>query len=125
MNDEIRQIVEQAITPLKTEIAGLKAQLAPLLAMVPKPQELPAPVKEAQEVLKTIPQGTLDALKLVNIGFDGTKCWFSIYRQDGTSVSIRKREFDFRVRIRDQKGALVKEIATSMNGLVATLNSLA
>jgi hypothetical protein len=124
MNEEIAAVVEKAIAPLKQDIADLKAQLAPLLAMVPKPQEMPASVKEAQEVLKTIPKETLAALKVVNVGFDGTKNWFSIFRQNGTSISVRKREVDFRVRLRDQNGALVKEIATSMNGLVATLNSL-
>jgi len=33
MNKELKQIVEQAVAPLKAEIAELKAQLAPLLAM--------------------------------------------------------------------------------------------
>ena len=122
---EIKKFVQQALEPIKTEIADLKAQLAPLVAMIPKPQDLPPPVKAAQEVLKTIPQETLAALAVVKVGFDGTKCWFSLVRQDGTSISIRKREVDFRVRLRDQNGALLKELTTSMNGLVATLNSLA
>jgi hypothetical protein len=121
----IKQIVEQAIAPLQTEIAGLKAQLAPLIAMVPKPQELPAPVKEAQEVLKTIPQETLAALKVVNVGFDGAKPWFVLLRQDGSRISIKKNQFDFRLRVRDQTGALVKEMTPSLNGLVPTLNGLA
>jgi hypothetical protein len=124
MNEEIKTAVEEAIAPLKQDIKALKAQLAPLVAMIPKPSALPPSVKEAQEVLKTIPQGTLDVLKVVNIGFDATKCWFSLLRQNGTSISVKKQEVDFRVRVRDQNGALVKEIATSMNGLVATLNSL-
>ena len=121
---EIKKIVEQAIEPLKTELAGLKAQLAPLLAMVPKPQQLPAPVKEAQEILKTIPQETLAALKVVNVGFDGSQPWFVLVRQDGSRISIKKKEFDFRLRVRDHNGALLKEMTPSINGLVASLKSL-
>jgi hypothetical protein len=122
---EIKKIVEQAIEPLKTQIADLEAQFAPLLAMVPKPQQLPAPVKEAQEVLKTIPQETLAALKVVNVGFDETQPCFVLVRADGSRISIKKNQFDFRLRVRDQNGALLKEMTPSINGLVSTLKSLA
>ena len=125
MNEEIKAAVEEAIAPLKQDIETLKAQLAPLLAMVPKPKELPAPVKEAQEVLKTIPKETLAALKVVNVGFDGVMPWFVLVREDGSRISIKKNQFDFRLRVRHQGGALLKELTPCLNGLVASLNSLA
>lgn len=125
MNEEIKQTVEQAIAPLKIEIAELKAQLAPLLALIPKAQQVPAPVKEAQEILNTIPKEILAELKVVNINFDGNMCWFNLVRQDGTTISIKKQEVDFRLRLRDQQGALLKEMTPSLNGLVASLKSLA
>jgi hypothetical protein len=125
MNEEIAAVVEKAIAPLKQDIADLKAQLAPLLAMVPKPQELPAPVKEAQEVLKTIQKETLAALKVVKVGIDGAMPWFVLVREDGSRISIKKNQFDLRLRVRDQGGVLLKELTPSLNGLVASLNSLA
>jgi hypothetical protein len=125
MNEaDVKQIVAQAIAPLKAEIVGLKAQLAPLVATIPKSQQLPAPVKEAQEVLKAIPQETLVALKVVNVGFDGAMPWFVLVREDGTRISIKKNQFDFRLRVRDQSGALLKELTPSLNGLAASLKSL-
>jgi len=39
-------------------------------------------------------------------------------------ISVKKQKFDFRLRLRDQSGTLLKEISPSLNGLVATLKSL-
>ena len=124
MNEEIKQIVEQAIAPLKTEIAELKAQLAPLLAIIPKPQELPTPVKEAQQILKSIPVDVMKTLKIVNAGFDPKMVWFQLLRENGSTISIKKNGTDFRVRVR-QNGELMKEMTPPLNGLVGVLKSLA
>jgi len=121
---EIKQIVEQAIAPLKTEIADLKAQVAPLVAMA-KAMEPPATVKEAQAILSTIPEATAKALKVVKVGFDPKMVWFQLIRDDGTRISVKKRQNDFRIRVRDQVGKLLKEATPSFNGLNATLKSLA
>ena len=121
---QIKQIVEEAIAPLKTEIAELKAQLKPLLAMIPKQQQLPASVQEAQQILKSIPTEVLQALHVVNAGFDPKMVWFQLVRADGSTISVKKNPFDFRVRVR-QNGELVKELTPSLNGLVGVLKSLA
>ena len=125
MNEEIKAAVEEAIAPLKQDIEALKAQLAPLVAMVPKPKKLPASIKEAQEVLKGLPKETFDALKVVNVQFDAKAPWFALVRADGTIISVKKTATDFRVRHRDQTGALLKELTPSFNGLATALKSLA
>ena len=125
MNEELKKIVEEALRPLKNDLAQIKDELVALSALIPKPQELPAPVKEAQQILKAIPQETLAALKIVHVQFDGSQCWMSLTRQDGTSISVKKQEYDFRLRVRDQSGVLLKEIIASPNGLVGGLKSLA
>ena len=124
MNEEIKQIVEEAIAPLKTEIAELKAQLGQLLAMIPKQQALPPSVQEAQQILKSIPTEVLQALQVVNAGFDPKMVWFQLVRADGSTLSVTRNSYDFRVRVR-QNGQLVKELTPSLNGLVGVLKSLA
>jgi hypothetical protein len=121
--------VEQIISPLKTEITTLKeemlklrTELAPMLAALR--QELPSCIKEAQAILKSIPEDVLKELNVVNIGFDPKIVWMSLVRKDGTSVSIKKTEMAFRVRVRDQSGALLKELEPSPNGLIGALKSL-
>jgi hypothetical protein len=126
MNEtEIKQIVEQAIAPLKTEIADLKAQLAPLVAVIPKPQEVPVPVKEAQAILSTIPEATMKALKVVKVGFDPKMVWFQLVCECGSRISVKKQANDFRIRVRDQGGKFLTQATPSFNGLNATLAALA
>ena len=127
MKDELKAVVEGAIAPLQQEIEILKAQVAALAppAKMAKQTELPAPVREALEVLNHIPQETLIALEVVKVGFDGTKCWMSLLRANGTSVSIKKTATAFRVRWRGHSGKLLKELNPSFNGLNAALQSLA
>jgi hypothetical protein len=117
MSEEIEKIVEQAVAPLRNDIAQLKVQVALFLASAPGHQELPAPVKEPQELLKTIPQETSAALNAVSLQFAGKTCWFSLGRQDGNSISIKNREYGFRLRVRDHGGALLKELTPSASGL--------
>jgi len=124
MNKELKQIVEQAVAPLKTEIAELKAQLVPLLAMVAKQQAMPESVAEAQQILKTIPADVLKALNVVNAGFDPNMVWFQLLRANGTTVSVKKNGADFRVRVREH-GKVVKELTPPLNGLVGALKTLA
>ena len=123
----MKAAVEAAIAPLKQEIEALKAQLAALtpLAEMAKAMEPPATVKEAQAILKTIPEATAKALKVVKVGFDPKMVWFQLVREDGTRVSVKKQENDFRIRLRDQEGQLLKQANPSFNGLNAALAALA
>jgi hypothetical protein len=129
MNDieikEIQAIIEQAITPLKIEIATLHLKCQELHGRISKPQELPAPVKEAQTILKTIPSETLKALKVVGATFDPNMVWTQLVLADGRRVSIKRTETDFRVRVRDQAGILLKEANPAPNGLINVLNAIA
>jgi hypothetical protein len=124
MND-IKDTVEQAIEPLKKEIAELRAQLQPLLTLIPKPQEVPAQVKEAREILNTIPKETLAALNVIGCGFDPGKIWFQLICKDGRRISVKRTELAFRIRLRGQGGELLKELSPSFNGLANALKSLA
>ena len=127
MKNEIKAAVKEAIAPLQQEIEALKAQFAALapLAKMAKATEPPAPVKEAQEVLKKIPQQILAALKVVNVAFDWKAPWMKLVRADGTTISVKKTDTAFRVRYRDQSGKLLKELTPSFNGLNAALAALA
>ena len=119
--------MEAATAPLKQEIEALKAQLAALapLAQMAKTMEPPATVKEAQAILKTIPAATAKALKVVKVGFDPKMVWFQLIREDGTRISVKRQQNDFRVRVRDQGGQFLKEVTPSFNGLNATLAAIA
>ena len=123
MNEnQFKRIVEEAIAPLKTEIETLKAQLAPLLAMM-KPKTIPAAVLEAQQILKTIPAEVLQALQVTNVGFDPSMIWFKLLRANGSTISVKKNGTDFRVRVR-AGGKLAKELNSPLNGLVGALKKL-
>lgn len=127
MKDQIKAAVEAAVAPLKQDIETLKAQLAALapLAQMTKAMEPPVPVKEAQAILNEIPKETAKALKVVKVGFDPKMVWFQLVRENGTRISVKKQENDFRIRVRDQAGALLKEANPPFNALNAALNSLA
>jgi hypothetical protein len=125
MNEETKQIVEQAIAPLKTEIAELKVQLAPLLAMIPNPANVPPNIKAIKKVLEQIPKDVLTELKVTDVAFDPKQPWMRMKRSDGTTVSVKMAGETFRVRLRDQGDQLLKEISVPFNGLVNALNSLA
>ena len=124
MEDDIDEIIEQAISPLKQDIEILKAQVA-ALAPLAKAMEPPATVKEAQAILSTIPAATAKALKVVKVGFDPKMVWFQLVREDGICISVKKQQTGFRVRVRDQAGALLQEVNTPYNGLNAVLMALA
>jgi hypothetical protein len=87
--------------------------------------EPPATVKEAQAILSTIPAATAKALKVVKVGFDPNIVWFQLVREDGIRISVKKQQNAFRVRVRDQAGALLQEVNAPYNGLNAVLMALA
>lgn len=121
--NKIDTAVQQAIAPLQQDIKTLKTQLAalaPLVAMA-KVMEPPAPVKEAHAILSAIPEETQKALRIVSVGFDPKIVWFQLVRENGTRVSVKKQENDFRVRVQDLGGVLLKEANPSFNGLNAAL----
>ena len=107
--NKIDTAVQQAIAPLQQDIKTLKTQLAalaPLVAMA-KVMEPPAPVKEAHAILSAIPEETQKALRIVSVGFDPKIVWFQLVRENGTRVSVKKQENDFRVRVRrPRRGAV-------------------
>ena len=121
---------EQQIAKLQKEVAVLQKQVAALLilsgvnAVPEKSQEAPETVKEAMEILKTIPKETLQKLGVCNVGFDAKSVWMSLATPDGT-ISIKKQEFDFRIRRRDAHGVIVSEAAVPVNGLHNALATLA
>jgi hypothetical protein len=127
MEDEIEAAVQDAIAPLKQEIKALKAQLAelaPLVQMAKAALEPPATVKEAQAILNAIPKEIVRALGIAQVGFDPKSVWFKLVRNDGTTISVKKAESGFRIRVRDQAGVLLKELNAPFNGLNAALKSL-
>jgi hypothetical protein len=126
MNNKSKPVT-QAIVLLKKDIEATKAQLAALapLAAMAKAMEPPAPVKEAHAILSAIPEETKKALKIVSLGFDPKVVWFQLVRENGLRISVKKQENDFRVRDRDQSGALLKEATPSFNGLSSALAALA
>jgi hypothetical protein len=129
MNDKINAAVEEAIAPLKQEIDNLKAQLEALapLAEMAKAMEPPKQLVEAQAIVKTIPAEVSEALGIIGVRFDPKMAapWVMLCRKDGTTISVKKTEVDFRIRIRDQVGSLIKGLNVPFNGLVASLKSLA
>jgi hypothetical protein len=92
--------------------------------LVLKSQEIPAPIKEAQAILKSIAGEVIQKLKVVSAGFDPKMVWFQLVREDGSTISVKRNPYDFRVRVR-QNGELVKELRPSLNALVGVLKSLA
>ena len=127
MKNQIKPAVEEAVAPLKQEIEALKVQLAALapLAKLAKATEPPAAVKEAHAILSAIPEATVKALNVVDVGFDPKSVWFKLVRTDGTTVSVKKADTTFRIRHRDQAGKLLKELRPPFNGLNAALEALA
>ncbi len=128
MNDKIKEQIAAAVTaalaPLTEKIAKLEADFAPLLAKVAKANKLQNNIKEAQALFMQIPDETKKALGIVNVGFDPHKVWFQIIRENGQNISVKKQEFDFRIRVRDEAGKLVKEANPSLNGYPACIAAL-
>lgn len=123
MNEnQLTQIVQQAVAPLKAEVESLKVQLGLLLALA-KPPTIPAAVQEAQHILKGIPADVLKSLQIVNAGFDPNMVWFKLLRANGSTISVKKNGTDFRVRVREG-GKLVKELTPPLNGLAGALKKL-
>ena len=126
MKDEIQAAVSEAVVPLKAEIEALKAQVAALaqIAQMAKPVELPPMVQEARAIFSSLPMETVKALGVVQVGFDPKMVWFRMRRQNGTTISVKKLEAEFRVRLRDKTGRLLKTLKPSFNGLNGALKSL-
>ena len=121
---DIQEAIESAVTPLRESIEALTKRLDDIVSKLPKPPEPTEEIKASMAVLNSIPKDILASLKVGHAHFDPNKKWFGLVLVDGRHVSIKINDSDFRVRLRDQAGELLKELNPSMNGLAGALKSL-
>lgn len=129
--NEMKQVVEAAFAPimgaidnLQNEVKSLRAEVQGLTAKLKSMTEPPKAIQESAAILKSIPEEVLKDLNVIGVFPDPKQTWFSLHLANGKSISVKKQEFDFRIRLRDDAGKLVKELTPSSNGLVNALKSL-
>src|ERR1035438_686387 len=105
------EALEQRIAALEEQVKAL----APLAHVAKAAMEPPDTIKEAHAILSAVPEATLKALGVVQVGFDPHMIWFKMLRGDGKTISVKKDKADFRIRVRDQAGALLKEVNPPCN----------
>lgn len=131
MNEEIQTAITEALLALTLQIRALKAELAPLLKLAEHQAKVHAAQEVAQKaiadfkvIVDAIPEEVKKALNIKGIQVDPPKSWFKIYREDAPSISVKKLDGTFRIRLRDSAGVLVKELNTPLNGLNSALKAL-
>ena len=115
---------EQLVEKLLAQMTQLNENIVKLLAFIPGEHDKLPSLKLAEDLTKLIPDDLKQELQVVGFEFDGSKPWFKMIQMSGSTISVKRNEFDFRIRARDANGELVKEITPSHNGLVAALKSL-
>ena len=126
MNEtEVQNMINAALVPLKAQIEVLSMAVALLTKeQNPTAPEIPASVKQMQQLFAGVPSETMKALGAQAAILDPKMPWARIIRENGQSISIKLGN-DLRFRIRNESQELVKEFHAPLNALASTLAKLA
>jgi hypothetical protein len=121
-----------AVEALSEKLDAFMASLAPLVKLAEHQAKVQAAQEVAQKtiadfklIVDAIPEDVKKSLNVKGIEVDPPKKWFRIHREDAPSISVKKLDHAFRIRLRAEDGSLVKELNRPLNGLNAALKALA